>query len=218
MGSNIPMMTTEWPWNPNHKYKFYVLGVVGPHRWLLTVWFSNKDQSVYVKPEYTREFAVQLVGSGQRKSYRHRPGADFHLSLHETGAVKLTTSETQTFLREELSAKKDVRHVVTFQINSIENFPTANLEEINKPKGGYLYLPVVGFPSAPLMLTAYCVRESTDWSPPSMGNTMMNHYKTKMTGKDYNFHFVVWQNLGMQKGEGDIALQFGGEDDTFYGL
>lgn len=207
-----------WPWNPNHKYRFYSIGANEEPRWLLTVWFSNKDQSVYVKPAYTREYTVQSVGSGQRESYRHRPGADFHLSLHETGAVKLTTSETQTFIREELSAKKDVRHVVTFQINSIENLPTANLEEINKPKGGHLYLPVIGFPSAPLMLTVYCGRESTDWSPPGMGNTIMNHYKTKMAGKDYNFHFVVWQNLGMQKGEGDIALQFGGEDDTLYGL
>ena len=118
----------------------------------------------------------------------------------------------------ELSAKKDVRHVVTFQINSIENLPTATLEEINKPKGGHLYLPVVGFPSAPLMLTVYCTRENTGWSPPGMGNTIMNHYKTKMAGKDYNFHFVNWQNLAMQKGEGNIALQFGGADDAFYGL
>ena len=218
MDSNIPVMTLEWPWNPNHKYKFHVLGVDRVHRWLLTVWFSNKDQSVYVMPEYKREYSVQWVGSGQRGSHRHRPGADFHLSLHETGAVKLTTSETQTFLREELSAKKDVRHVVTFQINSIENLPTATLEEINSPKGGHLYLPLGGFPSVPLMLTVYCAKESTNWSPPGIGNTMMIHYKTKMAGKDYNFHFVDWQNRAMQKGEGDIALQFGGADDALYGL
>ncbi len=220
MDSNIPVMTLEWPWNPNHKYKFYVPGVDGAPRWLLTVWFSNKDQSVYVKPEYTREYSVLSIKSGKRTLYRHRPGprADFHLSLHETGAVKLTTSETETFLREELNAKMDLRHVVTFQINSVENLPTANVEEINKPKGGHLYLPVVGFPTAPLMLTVYCARESTDWSPPGIGNTMAFHYKSKMKGKDYNFHFVNWQHSAMQKGEGDIALQFGGEDDAFYGL
>ncbi len=218
MDRNIPVITMVWPWNPNHKYKFYVLGVDAVPRWLLTVWFSNKDQSIYVTPLYDREYSVQSVGSGERESYRHRPGADFHLSLHESGVVNLTTSETQERLREQLDAKKDVRHVVTFQINTIENLPAANLEEINKPKGGHLYLPVVGFPSAPLMLTVYCARESTDWSPPGMGNTMMNHYKTKMVGKDYNFHFVVWQNLAMRKGEGDIALQVGGKDDTFYGL
>ncbi len=218
MEINIPVMTLVWPWNPNHKYRFYAIGENEAPRWLLTVRFSNKDQSIYVTPLYDRAYSVQSVGSGKRTCYRHRLGADFHLSLHESGVVNLTTSETQEKLREQLDAKKNVRQVVTFKINSIENFPTANLEEINKPKGGRLYLPVVGFLSAPLMLTVYCVRESTDWSPPGMGNTMMNHYKTKMPGKDYNFHFVVWQDLRMLKGEGDIALQFAGEDDTFYGL
>ncbi len=207
-----------WPWNPKHNYRFYAIGAIEAPRCLLTVGFSNKDQSIYVTPLYDREYSVQSVGSGKRTCYRHRLGADFHLSLHESGVVNLTTSETQTFLREELSVKKDVRHVVTFQINSIENLPMTTLEEINSRRGGRLYLPVVGFPSAPLMLTVYCARESTNWSPPGMGNTMMNHYKTKMAGKDYNFHFVNWQNLATQKGEGDIALQFGGADDAFYGL
>lgn len=47
---------------------------------------------------------------------------------------------------------------------------------------------------------------------------MMMHYETKMRDKDYSFHFVQWQELAMPKGTGDIELQFGGENDSFYGL
>ena len=46
----------------------------------------------------------------------------------------------------------------------------------------------------------------------------MLHYKTKMIGKDHNFHFVVWQELAMAKGAEDIALQLGKEGDAYCGL
>ena len=105
------------------------------------------------------------------------------------------------------------RHQFCQQISS-----WATLEEINSRRGGRLYLRLVGFPSAPLMLTVYCAKESAKFRPPVIGNTMALHYKSKMKGKNYNFHFVNWQDSAMQKGEGDFALQFGGEDDTFYGL
>ncbi|MCI0588345.1 MAG: hypothetical protein L0323_16055 [Planctomycetes bacterium] len=218
MDTKIPGMTVSWPWNPNHRYRFYVMGFDHVLRWLFTIRFSNKDQSVYVTPLYDREYAVQSVGSGQNSEFKHRPGSDFHLSLHESGVVNLTTSDARARLRERLDVRKDVRHVATFQINSIANLPTTTLTEINAPRGGHLYLPVVGFPSAPLMLTIICAKESANWSPPGMGNAMMLHYASRMQGKDYNFHFVQWQNLAMPKGAGDVGLQFGGGKDSLYGL
>ena len=186
-------------------------------RWLITIRFSNKDQSIYLTPLYEREYVVRSVGD-ESTSFAHHPRADFHLSLHQSGVVNLTTSEANARRRNELAVKSDVRHVLTFQINSTDNLPLATLDDINNPKGGHLYLPIVGFPIAPLMLTVYCAKESANWSPPALGNSMMIHYKTAMRSKDYNFHFVQWQDLRMSKGEGDVAMQYGGEDDSFYGV
>jgi hypothetical protein len=218
MDNKIPGMTVSWPWNPNHWVRFYVMGLDQVPRWLLTIKFSNKDQSIFVTPLYDREYAVQSFGSGQNAQFKHRQGSDFHLSLHESGVVNLTTSDARARLREQVDVKKDVRHVAIFQINCIENLPATTLEEINNPKGGHFYLPIVGFPSVPLMLTVCCGKESANWSSPGMGNAMIMHYKTKMKGKDYDFHFVQWQNLAMPKGTGDVDLKFGGDDDNFYGL
>ena len=218
MSTEMSILNLSWPWNPNHKYRFYATGPGIGSRWLFTIRFSNVDQSIYVIPLYEREYIVQSTGDGARTSFRHRPGTDFHLSLHESGVVNLTTGEATARLRKELSDKGEVRHIVTFQINATDNLPIATLEEINNPKGGHLPMAIVGFPTAPLMLTVYCAKETAEWSPRSLGNTMMIHYKTLMRGKDYNFHFVQWQHLAMPKGEGDLGIQFGGEDDSFYGV
>lgn len=218
MNNEIPVLTTSWPWNPNHRYRFYVIGLDHVPRWLFTIRFSNKDQSLYLTPLYEREYSVQSMGSGQDTHFKQSPGSDFHLSLHESGIVNLTTSDGRVRLREHLEPKQDVRHVVTFQINSTKNLPATTLEKINNPKGAHLYLPIVGLPVAPLMLTVYCAKEDANWSPPSLGNTMMTHYKTEMKAKDYNFHFIQWQDLVMQKGVGDIALSFGGNNDSLYNL
>ncbi len=218
MDKKIPVLNLSWPWNPNHRYRFYVIGLDHVPRWLFTIRFSNKDQSLYVTPLYEREYAVHWVRSRQDAQFRLCPGSDFHLSLHESGVVNLTTSDARARLRKHLKLKQDVRHVATFQINSIENLPATTLEEINKPKGGHLYLPIVGFPVAPFMLTVYCAKEDANWSPRGLGNAMMMHYKTKMNAKDFNFHFVQWQNLAMRKGTGDIALTFGGDNDSLYDL
>lgn len=194
------------------------MGADMQQRWLITVRFSNKDQSIYLTPLYEREYVVQSIGKDEPTWFPHRPGADFHLSLHESGVVNLTTSEARVRLRKELTKTRDVRHVLTIQINSTDNLPLATLDEINDPKGGDLYLPIVGFPTAPLMLTMYCAKESANWSPPALGNSMMMHYKTLMRGKEYNFHFVQWQYLRMSKGDGDVAIQFGKEGDGFHGV
>ena len=218
MDKKIPVLTVSWPWNPNHRYRFYVFGLDHVPRWLFTIRFSNRDQSIYMTPLYEREYAVQSVGSEQDAQFRHRPGSDFHLSLHESGVVNLTTSDARVRLREQQKPNQDVRHVATFQINSIENLPATTLDEINNPKGGHLYLPIVGLPVAPLMLTVYCAKEDANWSPGGLGDAMMMHYKTKMKAKDFNFHFVQWQNLAMPKGPGDISLTFGWDNDSPYDL
>ena len=217
MSAEIPMMDLSWPLNPNHKCRFYVERG-WESRWLLSVSFSNKDESLYVTPLYAREYVVQSIGGGARTSFAHDPGANFHLSFHESGVVNLTTSQANARLRKELSGKVEVRHIVTFQINSVDEFPIATLEQINNRKGGYMYLPIVGFQPAPLMLTVYCAKQAAGWSPPRLGNSMMLRYQAAMRGKDYGVHFVVWQDLEMPKGEGDLGLQFGGEDDSFYGV
>lgn len=218
MDKKILTMTASWPWNPNHRYRFYVMGEDLVARWLFTVRFSNRDQSIYITPLYEKEYAVQSLEWEERTLFHHRPGADFHLSLHESGVVNVTTSDKRARLRHQVNVRADVRHVVTFQINSITNLPIAPLDEINSPRGGHLHLPIVGFPNAPLMLTVYCSKKDTEWTAPALGNSMMMHYKTEMKGKSYNFSFVQWQDLNMSRGEGDIALQFGGENDTFYGV
>jgi len=186
-------------------------------RWM-TVRFSNKDQSIYLIPLFEQEYVVQSIEKDVRTSFVHRPDSDFHLSVHESGIVNLTTSEAKGRLKKELTEKKDMRHVLTFQINSTDNLPLATLDELNNPMGGHFNLPFVGLPNAPVMLTVYCVKESANWSPPALGNSVVIHYKTPMRGKDYNFHFVQWQDLKMPKGAGDMAIQYGGADDSFYGV
>lgn len=218
MSTEMPIMNLSWQWNAKRKYKFYVLGAKGEYRRFLRVWFSKTDQSIYAQPLYERNFVVQTTVDGTLSSVEHRAGLDFHLSLHESGVVNLSTSDDSVRLRKELSGTSEVRHIVTIQINSIGDLPVATQEEINNPKQRYLHLPISGFPTAPLMLTVYCAKETANWSPPSLGNSMMIHYKTLMRGKDYNFHFVQWQDLAMPKGEGDIGIQFGGENDGFYGV
>lgn len=195
-----------------------VLAVNNP-RWLIAVRFSNKDQSIYITPLYDQEYTVLSLSEEEKRSFRHRPGADFHLSLHESGIVNLTTSDEGARLRKQVSAGRDVRHVVTFQINSIEHLPETTLEEVNRPKDGHLYLAIPAFvPLAPMMLSVFCAKDSAGWQPPGMGNIIQVDYKTRLKGKDYSFHFVQWQDLRMKRGETDIALQFGGKDDRFFGV
>jgi len=220
MSDGIPRMTVEWPWNPGHAYRLYVVGSAEKCRRLFRFWFSKKDQSLYLMPLYDREFTVQTLGPGEPAAYAHCPGPkkDFHLSLHERGVVKLTTCSAQPILREVVYEGSDVRHLATFQINTVENLPKASLDEFNKPKKDQLNVPIPALPGAPVMITAYCVKETANWSPPVLGNAFMLHYKTKMIGKDHNFHFVVWQELAMAKGAEDIALQLGKEGDAYCGL
>lgn len=210
---NIPGMTLTWPWNWNHTYTFYANDGVTPPRRLINVRFSEGDQSVYMMPLYEREFVVQSFGKDGKKAkqFTHRPGGDFHLSMHDSGIVNLTTSEGEARLVREVRERKGARHVATFQINSTDNFPVASLDEIENPKGKHMNLPLLGSPIAPRMLTVYSVKESANWLLPSLGNSAIIDYKSIMRGKDYNFHFVLWQNQQMPKGDGDIAMWFGGE-------
>ena len=218
MSNGIPIMLVEWPWDPGHAYRLYVIGTEEKCRRLFRIWFSKNDQSLYLMPLYNRKFTVQTLGSEEPKAYTHCPGKDFHLSLHERGVVRLTTSNEKPILRHVVYEGGDVRHLATFQINTVESLPETSLDEFNKPKRNQLNVPIPALPVAPVMITTYCVKETTDWSPPVLGNAFMLHYKTKMIGKDHNFHFVVWQELAMTKGAGDIALQLGQEGDAYCGL
>ena len=101
-----------------------------------------------------------------------------------------------------------IRHVATFQLNQLNFFEKATDEEFNNPKGGHTHLPMIGFGVAPIMLTIYCVRKDEDWKLPLLGNSYMLHYKSEMKGKDYNFEFVVWQDLKMPFGDINPANKY----------
>lgn len=206
MADVFPWLRVSWPWNPNHRYRLYMMDAASTFRRMMTVRSSNKDASIYLTPLYEREYSVQSADGNI--SLGHRPGADFHLSLHETGVVNLTTSEGQVRLRGPLSVDKDPLHVATLQINSLESFPEASLEEINRPKGQHLKIPMFGFPGCPMMLSVYVVRDVTTWNMPILGNAFMIDYETTLTNGQYVFHFIQWQQLGMPPGRGDVALQF----------
>lgn len=212
-----PGMTLEWPWNPNHKFKFYTLDG-DKIRWLFRIAFSNKDQSLYLIPLYDRDFVIRSLTSNPVEDSTHKQGQNFKLSLHESGVVNLTTSSGSVRIRDTLDTKHPVRQVATLQINSTDNLPTASLEEINSPQGGYLYLPVFGFPRIPIMLSMLCSEAKADWSPPGVGNVMNINYKTRMKDKAHFFHFVVWQDGAMSQGEGDIGLSWGDQYNSLFGL
>jgi hypothetical protein len=214
--NTVPALRVEWPWNPNHKYRVYASRPTGDCRWLLTVRFSNKDQSLYLAPHYNGPVAIQAAKSGKLAQGESAPGVDLHLSLHESGIVNLTTNMGRTCLHEDLHPEANVRHVATLQFNSVDAFPEATLEDINTPRGGHLHIPLMAVAFAPIMLTIVCAKESANWNSPGLGNTMMMHIKTKMNGKDYNFHFVQWQDVRMPKGDGDIGMKFGGEIADLY--
>lgn len=210
----VPGMTVTWPWNPNHRYRIYTCSPEGVFRRLFAVRFSNKDQSIYLTPLCEGEFSFQSSPSGVIQGQYH-PGLDVYISLHESGVVNVTTTDERKRVRERLDLVTDVRHVVTLQFNSLERFPEATLEEVNLPKGGHLNLPMMVIPDAPVMLTVVCAKEAAGWSPPRMGDTFMLHYKSMMKGKDYNVHFIQWQDTRMPKGMGDIGIRFGRSDDNF---
>jgi hypothetical protein len=202
MANSVPYLSVTWEWNSNHRYRFYVFTGLGDCVRLFTVRFSNKDQSVYLSPSF--------IGATK--------GADFHLSIHESGIVNLTHADSSHRVKKNTQEAAPLRHVATFQLNQLELFEAATHEEFNNPKSGHNHVPIVGFGTSPIMLTTYCVEKGSDWSPPLLGNSHMVHYKSEMKGKNYNFEFVIWQDLEMPFGQGSMAVQFGGENDGFYGV
>ena len=69
---SVPVMTVEWPWNPNHKIKFHAIGVDPESRWLFRITFTNKDQSLYLTPLYDRDFVIQTMSSNPPEDHHHK--------------------------------------------------------------------------------------------------------------------------------------------------
>jgi hypothetical protein len=218
MDMTIPGMTAEWPWHPKHKIKFYAIGLDHEFRWLFRISFAKKDQSLYLTLLTDEDIVTRAKGSIPTSDRLHRSGDDFHLLLHESGIVNMTDSSGKPRVQGAVVKANPVRHIATLQFNSINNMPVASMDEINNPPNGYIFVPVAGFPGAPIMLSILCSTAEAAWSPPGVGNTMNLHYKTRMTGKAHYFHFVTWQNLAMSRGEGDIGILYGEKGNARFGL
>jgi hypothetical protein len=99
--------------------------------------------------------------------------------------------------------------ILTLAINGFEQFGLADINEINKPKGGYTHLPLMGFHfGAPLFFTIYRVAANDSWSPPALGNLVQFHYEMYLDKRDFVFHFVVWQDSKIKLQEGGLAFSW----------
>jgi hypothetical protein len=195
--------------NPNHRYRFYLIEPTESFRWLFTVRFSNKDQSLYLTPHFTTAYSVQVIESDGIQTYKCAPEGDYHLSIHESGAINFTFLANKIRLREPLDRKEPMRKALTMAISQYENLKLATLEEINKPKGQHVYLPIIGISfHNPIFLSVFCVANYCEWSVPPLGNTFNMRYATRFEGKDYSYYFVVWQDTNIQNYTGDLAFSW----------
>jgi hypothetical protein len=200
--------------NPNHKYRFYVVAPPFGFHWLMTVWFTNKDQSIYIKPHFRDRYTVHLAKDEGTTDYECEPEGDYHLSLHKSGVVNFTFVDKKERLREPIKQRAPARKVLTMAINRYDRLQPASVEEINAPRGQHKYLPIVGIsPRSPIWLTIYCVDNDCEWNVPALGNTVQLHYETKLKEKNYSYHFVVWQDTNLPMQAGDLAISWKHEPD-----
>ena len=189
-------------------------------RWLHTLGFARSDQSVYIIPTFTEGFMSESVAL--RQVFHHQPGqgSDYHLSLHETGMVNLSSGRTRTCLRaSDPGPLPAVRHLATCQVNSIEHLPAADTDEVERGKRRYTYFPAfLGLPvaMAPFMLSIFVAKNDLGWEPPLLGDALGMHLVVQPQ-RDWDFHFLTWQQSNVPRGRAEIAIQFGTPGDGMVG-
>jgi hypothetical protein len=195
--------------NPNHKYRFYAISLHAQFYWLFTLRFSNKDKSIYIAPLVTNNCLLKVLDGNSQGEYKCYPNERSHLSLHESGVVNYKTPRDDLRLRGAMEKRQPTQKMFTLAINRYDHLQPAKIIEINKSKGGYIYLPIIGIIfQNPVFLTVYRVEATSQWSTPALGNTFQLHYETYFKNKDFVFHFLIWQDTRIKSQEGDIAISW----------
>ena len=88
------------------------------------------------------------------------------------------------------------------------------MDEINNPKGGYTYLPVVFLgKKSPIFFDVYSVSSSEEWEQPKYDCLFSQIYQTqfKQNKHDHKVVFHLYQPSRFDNDfeTGDIGIQFG---------
>jgi hypothetical protein len=206
---NIPSVDISiYRFKPKHKYTFHVVAPTAQIHRLLTLAFGS-DQSIYLFPQFSCDFTFCLLDKDAR-SVSCSQGESHKLSIHETGVLKFTSSSREVWLEKRTDPRQPVRHLYTVAVNQFDHLPTVGSTEFNHPKAKHINLLLVGVHfGVPIFKSVFCVRNDANWTPPILGNTLMQRYVTQLRDRDYKYHFIIWQNTNAEKGLGDIAFSFG---------
>ena len=206
---SVPFLTLEYgEVNPNHKLKLLAL-VIPQNRWITNVAFARNDDSIYLAPQLDRIFTiVGLDKDGIQFSFVSSPGADIHVSLHNSGVVNITIGEINHRLR--TVYKHSSLEVITLGIKDPTTLKVAADDEVNTLPSRYTVVPVPGFFTlSPVFVTVFRVRSLDKWEMPYLSRTIQTHVGFKLKGTETKYEIVIWQNPNIPDFPGDIALSLG---------
>lgn len=174
--------------NANHKLKFYLQGV--KFYWLFRLTFARSDNSIYLTPIFKTPPLFKLANSEEPKQITN---IDFHISFHDSGIVNVTINQKNERIEPKIRERKKINGVFTLCLMGNEFLEETTIEETNRGKGQYMYLPISGFPHLPFFISVFYSDINVDWHPPIVSKSFQTNIELNFENKKTRVYLITWQ-------------------------